>query len=77
MKILDEYEALEDKAARGALLRREGLYSSNITGWRRQRDRGGDDALAKTAGRQKSPTPSTNKVFPKTSSPCIRTGDRP
>ena len=37
MKILEEYDALEDKTARGALLRREGLYSSNITTWRRQR----------------------------------------
>ena len=52
-KILDEYDALEDKSAKGALLRREGLYSSNITTWRHQRDHGGDGALAKSAGRQK------------------------
>lgn len=49
--ILDEYERL-DKAAKGALLRREGLYSSLISEWRRQRTRGALEALAKPAGRQ-------------------------
>src|SRR5450756_2830792 len=51
-KILAEYDGL-DKAARGALLRREGLYSSLITTWRQQRTQGGD-ALARSAGRQKA-----------------------
>jgi len=37
-RILEEYERL-DKAAKGALLRREGLYSSLISEWRKQRDR--------------------------------------
>lgn len=50
-RILDEYERL-DKAAKGALLRREGLYSSLISEWRKQRDRGALEALAKPAGRQ-------------------------
>ena len=50
-RILVEYETLT-KADKGALLRREGLYSSLITEWRRQRDRGGDEALARSAGRQ-------------------------
>ena len=40
--------------ARGALLRREGLYSSLIVNWRRQRDRGGTTALARPPGRQKA-----------------------
>ena len=39
------------KAERGAFLRREGLYSSNITEWRHQRDRGALEALAKPVGR--------------------------
>ena len=39
------------KNERGAFLRREGLYSSNITEWRHQRDRGALEALAKPAGR--------------------------
>ena len=50
-RILEEYERL-DKAAKGALLRREGLYTSLISEWRKQRDRGALAALAKPAGRQ-------------------------
>jgi hypothetical protein len=38
-RILEEYEGL-DKAGKGALLRREGLYTSLISEWRKQRDRG-------------------------------------
>ena len=52
-KILDEYEGLS-KGDKGALLRREGLYSSLISEWRKQRDRGGFQALAKPAGRPKA-----------------------
>jgi transposase-like protein len=50
-RILDEYERL-DKAGKGALLRREGLYTSLISEWRKQRERGALQALAKPAGRQ-------------------------
>ena len=50
-QFLDEYERL-DKAAKGALLRREGLYSSLVSEWRKQRDRGALEALAKPAGRR-------------------------
>lgn len=49
-KILAEYEEL-DKAGKGALLRREGLYTSLIAAWRAQRDQGALAALAKPAGR--------------------------
>jgi transposase len=51
--ILAEYDAL-DRSDRGALLRREGLYSSLITTWRRQRDQGAHEALARPAGRPKA-----------------------
>jgi transposase len=50
-QVLAEYEGL-DKAGKGALLRREGLYTSLISEWRKQRDRGALQALAKPAGRQ-------------------------
>jgi transposase len=50
--ILAEYDSL-DRSARGALLRREGLYSSLIVNWRRQREQG-PEALARPAGRQKA-----------------------
>ena len=49
-RILADYEAL-DKAGKGALLRREGLYSSLLSEWRRQRDRGAMAELAKPSGR--------------------------
>ena len=52
-KVLAEYDALP-RSARGAMLRREGLYSSLITTWRRQRDQGADAALARPSGRQKA-----------------------
>ena len=38
----------------GALLRREGLYSSHLANWRRQRVRG---ALRDMRGRRRGPTP--------------------
>src|SRR5512132_917430 len=49
-EILAEYERL-DKAAKGALLRREGLYTSLISEWRKQRDRGALQALGTPSGR--------------------------
>jgi transposase-like protein len=49
-RILAEYEEL-DKAGKGALLRREGLYTSLISAWRLQRDQGARAALARPAGR--------------------------
>ncbi len=47
---LAEYETL-DREGKGALLRREGLYTSLLSEWRKQRDRGALQALAKPAGR--------------------------
>lgn len=47
--ILDEYERLTDPGAKGALLRREGLYSSHIVEWRRARDLGALRELATKA----------------------------
>jgi transposase len=49
-RVLAEYESL-DKAGKGALLRREGLYTSLISAWRHQRDQGALRALAKPVGR--------------------------
>jgi len=47
--VLAEYEGA-DRAGRGALLRREGLYSSLISAWREQRDKGALDALGRSCG---------------------------
>jgi transposase-like protein len=49
-RVLAEYESL-DKAGKGALLRREGLYTSLISAWRQQRDAGALAALGSPAGR--------------------------
>ena len=48
--ILAEYDAA-DRDGRGALMRREGLYSSLLSEWRKQRDKGALEALGKTKGR--------------------------
>jgi len=45
-RILDEANACTTPAQRGALLRREGLYSSHLTTWRQQRAQGILDGLA-------------------------------
>lgn len=56
--ILDEAEACRDQGAIGALLRREGLYSSHLTAWRRQREQGEREALApKKRGRKPTANP--------------------
>ena len=49
-RILAEYERLAD-GEKGALLRREGLYSSLISEWRKQAARGAAEGLAKKRGR--------------------------
>jgi len=49
-EVLAAYDKLP-RDQRGAFLRREGLYTSHITEWRHQRDRGAREALAKPSGR--------------------------
>ena len=45
-RIVQEYDQLQTGRERGALLRREGLYSSHITDWRKSRDAGAANGLA-------------------------------
>ena len=52
-RILAEYERC-DSGAKGALLRREGLYSSMISEWRKQRDHGALRGLATPPGRPRN-----------------------
>ena len=54
LRILKEAESCQHPAQRGALLRREGLYSSHLTTWRRQAERGTLQALSP---RRRGPTP--------------------
>ncbi|NNF54796.1 MAG: hypothetical protein HKN03_10180 [Acidimicrobiales bacterium] len=48
LAVLAEYDRCNDHGQRGALLRREGLYSSLVTDWRRQHREG---SLVGSAGR--------------------------
>ena len=50
-RILAEYERL-DRAAKGPLLRREGLYTSHLTYWRKQRKDGALKELGRPRGRK-------------------------
>jgi transposase len=54
-RILEEYESL-DKAGKGSLLRREGLYTSLLAAWKSQRDKAVKTALARPAGRPPADT---------------------
>jgi transposase-like protein len=54
--ILGEYDALPlGSTERGALLRREGLYTSHIAEWRKARDAGVRDGLAPKPKPRRSP----------------------
>jgi transposase-like protein len=53
-KILREADTCTEPGAIGALLRREGLYSSNLTTWRAQRERG---ELAGLTPKKRGPAP--------------------
>jgi transposase len=56
LRILAEIDACTKKGQTGAILRREGLYSSNVTKWREQRACGTLAALApKKRGRKAHP----------------------
>jgi transposase len=52
LAILREADACTQSGQLGALLRREGLYSSHLVTWRRQRDAGSLQALGRQRGRK-------------------------
>lgn len=52
LAIVAEYDALTEPGARGALLRREGLYHSHLIEWRRARDAGTLSGPAPRPGRR-------------------------
>jgi transposase len=54
-RILDEYESFPTGSpARGAVLRREGLYTSHLVEWRKARDAGAAEGLAPRAKPRRS-----------------------
>lgn len=61
LAIVAEYDAAEP-GEKGALLRREGLYSSHVVEWRRARDAGALDGLtAKPPARGRTPEQAENE----------------
>jgi transposase-like protein len=53
LRVLAEADRCHEPGELGALLRREGLYSSHLTTWRKQRDAGALEALSpKQRGRK-------------------------
>ena len=59
LAILAEYDRLTEPGDKGALLRREGLYTSHIVEWRRAREAG---ALAGLAGQGRAPRRTPEQV---------------
>jgi len=61
LRVLREADACTRPGEIGALLRREGLYTSHLTYWRKQRDAGALKALARPRGR-KPPDPRDARI---------------
>ncbi len=57
LRILREADASTGPGAIGALLRREGLYSSNLTAWRKQREKRELEGLSQ---KRRGPLPKEN-----------------
>jgi transposase len=64
LRILKEFDACTHPEEKGALLRREGLYYSNICTWSRQREKGKLQGLSpkKRGRRAKEVNPLTKRV---------------
>lgn len=61
--VLREVDRCKGRGELGALLRREGLYSSHLTQWRKQRERGERQGLSRKRGPSpKQRHPLTDKV---------------
>ena len=52
LRIVQEADACSEPGEVGALLRREGLYSSHLTKWRKQREQGALAELGRPRGRK-------------------------
>ena len=62
LKVVREADACTQPGELGALLRREGLYSSNLVTWRRARDRGELLRAPKRGRKPKAVDPSAKRV---------------
>ena len=62
LSVLEEADRCTDPGAVGVLLRREGLYSSHLTMWRREREAGALAALGRRRGRRAKLTPEQRRI---------------
>lgn len=64
LKVLDKIDSCEKPGEIGAILRREGIYHSNISAWKRQREQGMLQGLApkKRGRKQKEVNPLAKRV---------------
>ena len=62
LAVLAEADRLTEPGAIGALLRREGLYSSHLTVWRLEREQGARAALGRRRGRKAKLTPEQRRM---------------
>lgn len=62
LAVLEEADRCVSTGAIGALLRREGLYSSHLTTWRREREAGALAALGRRRGRKAKTTPEQRRI---------------
>ena len=61
LKVLAELDAADSRSERGEILRREGLYWSVVSEWRKQRDRGPLETMRqKRPGRKGDPVRAEN-----------------
>jgi transposase-like protein len=68
LRIVEEYFSLTEHGARGALLRREGLYQSHMEKWRRALDRGTlastpERAVVAPAGQSVTPSAAERRLL--------------
>ena len=62
-RIVREADACTERGAIGALLRREGVYASNLAAWRKQlREHGVEGLAAKRRGPAAKPKPSAREI---------------
>ncbi len=60
LRILEEADRCTKSGELGALLRREGIYSSYLSRWRQAREQG---KLAALSSKKRGPKPSTDSIF--------------
>jgi len=72
-RVLEEADACVEAGEIGALLRREGLYSSHLSKWRQQRERG---TLAGLQPKQRGPKPKQSDRMSRENERLRRENDR-